>query len=353
MIDSNKASSFKSDFHKIIEPASKIAITSHMGPDDDSISSVLSVYFILTEKYPEKQVRIIYSAEERNDRWSYFENFDKIEFVQEVADELTDIDVLIGLDASVYSRFSKSEDKLKSFSGKKISIDHHANASDEFDLLLVDSNSSSNSELLYWIFFANRASIPPRIAEVILLGILGDTGNLRYINSNQVSAFEVVSRLVAEGNIDIAYLESHYSSMPYETFVVMKELMKNAEIHEVEGWPKFFSSYVGSGYIEKYNPTDLAISSARNIFIASYGTRITGVSWGIVATSQNGGNVKVSLRSQKNSVNVRLLVEEMGIGGGHDRASGGQYKSENGVAEDGKLCIEKIMTWMNEHPVTT
>jgi phosphoesterase RecJ-like protein len=347
MIDPKKISPFVTEFFKLVDSAEKIVITSHMGPDDDSISSVLALYFILHEKYPEKNIRIIYSSE-RNDRWAYFENFEKIEFVAEIAECLNNGDLLIGLDANAYNRFSKDETRLSNFSGKKICIDHHANPPDAFDLSLIETTSSSNSENIYTLFYQDRPSIPPRIAEIILLGILGDTGNLRFINKNQIAAFSIVSRLVVEGDIDIAYLESKYSTFSDGTFTVMQELMKNTAVKEIEGWPKFLCAYVDRGYLEKQKPIDLDISAARNIFIASYGTRISGVEWSIVATSENDGSVKLSLRSLKSSVNVRLLVQDMGIGGGHDRAAGGKF-----VSPTDKLnapdCLETIFAWMKEH----
>lgn len=322
-----------------------------MGPDDDSISSVLGLYFILHEKYPDRKVRIIYSSE-RNDRWSYFENFEKIEFVDEISDELKDADLLIGLDANIYSRFSNNGEKLASFTGKKICIDHHGNPPDSFDLLLVEPTSSSNSENIYTLFYEERRSIPQRTAESILLGILGDTGNLRFINKNQIAAFAIVSRLVVEGDIDIAYLESKYSTFSQNTFVVMQELMKNTSVKEVAGWPKFLCTYIDREYLDANKPLDLDISAARNIFVASYGTRISGVEWSIVATSENDGTVKLSLRSLKSSVNVRLLVQEMGIGGGHDRAAGGKFVPVAGELADAPLCVEKIIAWMQDHPET-
>lgn len=348
MLDQNTLSQFKNSLFEFTDSAQNIIITSHMGPDDDSISSVLSLYFILHEKYPEKTIRIIYSSE-RNSRWSYFENFTVIEYVDEITTELDHCDLLIGLDADIYSRFSKSPERLKQLPCKKIVIDHHANPPDEFDLALIDPVTSSNSEILYSLFFADRPTIPPRIAEVILLGILGDTGNLRFINKDQISAFSVVSRLVLEGDIDIAYLESKYSTFSDTVFSLMQELMRSTEIKEVLGWPRFLCSVLSRSYIERHAVTDVDISAARNIFIATYGTRISGVGWSLVATSENDGDVKVSLRSLKDSINVRLLVQTMGIGGGHDRAAGARFAQENATPLDARDAVTRIMSWMQNH----
>ncbi len=351
MIDQTKIEQFRTNFFELADSAQNILITSHMGPDDDSISSVLSLYFILQEKYPEKSIRIVYSSE-RNDRWNYFENFEKIEFVTEIADVMTDVDLLIGLDANIYSRFSKAPERLQHMECKKIAIDHHGHPPDQFDLLFVEPSISSNSENLYTLFYSDRESIPPRIAEVILLGILGDTGNLRFINPQQVSAFPIVSRLVVEGSIDIAYLESKYSTYSQEVFTVMQELMRNTTFIVVEGWPTCLCSVLPREYIEKNSVDDVTISSARNIFIATYGTRISATGWSIVLTAENDGDVKASLRSLRDSINVQVLVQSMGIGGGHDRAAGARFTSPDTTPLDAEDCLKQITTWMAGHPAT-
>ncbi len=348
MINTIQISEFRSLFFALSDTAHSIVITSHFGPDDDSIASVLSLYFILNEKYPDAKIRIAYTGD-GDDRWSYFENFSRIEFVTDIADILDGVDLLIGLDADIYSRFSKMPEKLLSASCKKIAIDHHGNPPDSFDLLFVDSSISSNAEIIYTLFFSDRAAIPPRIAETLLLGILGDTGNFRFINPKQVSAFSVVSRLVEEGSIDIAFMESKYSAYREAVFVAMQELMKNTSFVTVPGWPRFLYSYISRDYLEKSSLPDVDISAAKNIFIATYGTRLTGIGWAIVAVPNSSGEVSVSMRSLKDSINVRLLAQGMGIGGGHDRAAGARFKPAASQPADSLPSIEKMMVWLKEH----
>ena len=54
---------FAGNFFELVNQAKNVVITAHVSPDSDSIASVLSVYEIIATKYPDKNVRIIYSAE--------------------------------------------------------------------------------------------------------------------------------------------------------------------------------------------------------------------------------------------------------------------------------------------------
>ena len=47
-------------------------------------------------------------------------------------------------------------------------------------------------------------------------------------------------------------------------------------------------------------------------------------------------------------MNVREVAEQMGIGGGHDRAAGGTFR-EGGKVLDSKECLDKILDWLNEN----
>ena len=79
---------FRKSFFELIDVSSSIIITSHISPDDDSIASVLSMYDVVTKYKSDVQVRIVYTAEKSNEvvgRYGTFQNFEQIEFVDDVA----------------------------------------------------------------------------------------------------------------------------------------------------------------------------------------------------------------------------------------------------------------------------
>lgn len=346
---------FKNKFFNLVENAQNILITSHIHPDDDSIGSVLSTYSFLSEKYPNKKTKIIYS-QEFSDTWAYFENFDKIESVDDIANIINEFDLIIFLDSCEYNRFSDFPEKINIFISKNsnlktICLDHHANQSSQFNLLLKNIDASSTTEFIYFLFGEDLAKISSRICETLLLGILGDTGYLQFIRPSQSHIFSVVQRLVTDGAINIQTLKSKYSTYSEKVFKIIQEYVRNSQTKKIPNWPKFFYSFIEKDFIIQGRFTDIEISTASHIFIQTFATALTETSWGMKINPDLNGDISISLRSRPGSVIVKDIVQQMEIGGGHDRAAGGTFKKvEKDLTVSGSF--EKIFDWMRKHEPT-
>ena len=348
MTNTDEFGVFREQFWGLIKSSEHIAITSHYSPDDDSIGSVLATYTILTEKFPNKNIRIIYTGEPST-RHKIFFNFEKIEWVDDVAHHISDSDLLIMLDASQYSRFSKNPDELAKVS-KTIMIDHHASTPDNATLAMVKPGMSSNSELLYHIFNPNFI-LSKSLAEYFLLGILGDTGNFSYVKPEQTEVFKVAKKLVDTIGVSVDMFRSRYGGMSGKAFALIQELVRNTTLASIEGWPDFQYAFIERSVLEKNEYTDEDISAASHMYMGMYLTRMYGYAWGFVLTPRNDGSMRISSRSLPGSVNVRLFFEGLGVGSGHDRASGGAFKKETADREVAE-CIAKTLEWMkNNKPV--
>ncbi len=337
---------FREDFFKLTDGAKNICITAHISPDEDSVASLLAAYRILSDRYPNKSIRMIYGTE-RIPRYQSFQNFEKIEFVDELTDYLDIFDLLICLDGSQYHRFTAQPEKLKNFPGKKVCIDHHSSPIDEFDLMLIAPQISSTAEIIY-LTLGQDKEIDKPLAEVFLLGILGDTGNFTYLRPEQAEALVTAKKLVEAGQIEIADLQSRYRTISPRTLILIQELLKNTQFHQVVGWPDFQTSFINREFVEVNRFTDKDITEAGAVYIAFYIRAITGYSWGFVLTPRVNGQCKVSFRSLPGSVNVRELAEQMRIGGGHDRAAGGTFKEES-KALDPKECLSRVLDWVKQN----
>jgi nanoRNase/pAp phosphatase (c-di-AMP/oligoRNAs hydrolase) len=132
---------FRAQFFAVVEKAEHIVVTAHMSPDDDSIASVMSVFEILSEKYPAKKIQILYSGLPI-ERWHTFAYFKHIQFVDDIANHIEGVDTLIALDgSSSLGRFSKFPQQLESIPNR-ITIDHHASELGPFTLALVVPTST-------------------------------------------------------------------------------------------------------------------------------------------------------------------------------------------------------------------
>lgn len=336
-------SDFQASFWEYIEKGEKIVITAHISPDDDSIASVLATYTILIKKYPHKDIQVIYTAE-KLERYSIFYSFDKIVFVEDVAGHLEGVDTLITLDVNNFARVSKKPEVLAGVP-VRMCIDHHASAPDDFTIGLIVPEYSSNAELVYTALEGERY-LDKNLAEIFLLGILGDTGNLTHIDAHQTEVFSIVKKLVEVGGIRIDSFLSRYRTIPKNIMPLLQEFVRNTTYIDIPNWPSAQYSFVERDFMENGNYTDEDMSAASHIYMGQYLTRVAGQPWGVVFSPRSDGGVRMSSRSLAGSVNVRIFAEMQHIGGGHDRAAGANFKSENGEKIQVAPCIEKVLDFM-------
>ncbi len=120
--------------------------------------------------------------------------------------------------------------------------------------------------------------------------------------------------------------------------------MKNSKIKKIKNWPEFVYSYINIDKCIKFGYTDNDISEGSSYF-TRYLRAVNGVEWGMVITPRlQDMSHSVSFRSSPGSVVTREIGEKMGIGGGHDRASGGKI-----VTKDTKESIKTILDWLKKN----
>ncbi len=330
-------------FKDKVVSAKSIVVSSHTSPDDDSISSVLGIHYYLTEvlKIAKDKINIFYTGE-KTDTWIFFERYSEIKFVNDIYNHIAEEDLIIFLDGSGWRRFSRSEEiaKIKNY---VICIDHHPTPEDIFDLHLVATQYPASVEIIYRLFL-EKESLDKEICEIILMGILGDTGNFRFIKPDQSSTLGIAERLINDGSITVESLQSKYQSMSIVVYKTLQELMKNSKIEKAEGWPEFIVSYLTLDYINENKLDDNVMGEASGLF-APYLKSIKGIGWGFTVTPKLAdGMCRISLRSIPNSVSVRDIMEKTKFGGGHDRAAGGKVKTND--PEEG---IKILLRWMSDN----
>ncbi len=341
---------FRDAFWSYVEHAQHIVITAHYSPDDDSIGSVLSTYLTLSARFPDKKIRVVYTGEPVV-RYQTFKTFAVIEWVDDIAEHLEEVDLLLVLDVNRYTRISKHETitTVAQNIPVTIAIDHHGSTPDTFTLGLIDTSMSSNAELLYRVY--DHTTLTKELAELFLLGIVGDTGNFSYVKPTQADVFLVAKKLLEIVDTSIDAFRARYSGIPKEIIPLLQELVAHMSYVTIAGWLPLQYSYLSRTTVVAGEYSDEDISAASHIFMGQYLNRIEGYSWGIVATPRSDGSARISGRSLPGSVNVRKLFEGMSIGGGHDRASGG-YLAVTDKPIDGTDAIAHVTDWMKHNEPT-
>lgn len=336
---------FKEKFKELVEKVEDIVITGHQPPDDDSIASVLALYHFLKREYPDKKLRLIQEGE-KPENLSIFSGFKEIQFVDDLTENIGGCDLLIVVDGCQWSRFTDSVEKLKNEKLKSICIDHHDSPPDDFDLSLIITDSPSAVEIIYWLFFA-EGEIKKETAEIFMLGILGDTGNFKYVTPKNIKTFDITKNLLPVIGMNIEKFQSRYIKISQTEFSVCRELMKNTRFKKIKKWPKVQYSFLPRKFVEDNKFSDNEVRKGYHLYIDNYLRVIEGYQWGFLISALNG-RFSISLRSLPGSVSVRKIMEDIEIGGGHDRAAGGSYSFDN--KQTAKDCINEIFKYMKTNP---
>ncbi len=332
---------FSTQFWKLVSDAENIAITTHTSPDEDAIGSLLALYTVLNNKYPNKHIRLLISGHEKS-RFAKLALYPKIEFLPDISTLISPTDLFIGLDGGQYHRFSNQPQELKSNTGNTICIDHHRSSPDEFTLSLISPEATSTAEIIYRLF-CTETKINPDLASYLLMGILGDTGNFQYTPPAKSEILLMAQKLLLIMGTTIEQLQSQYSKVSKDSLALTTILLKNMQFHKLNGWPPFQTSYLARSILtDGYQAAD--ISAATHFILQHFIRAVEGYTWGFVLSPKKDGTTSISLNSEPDSVNVRQLVEDLIGGGGHDRASGGTFPEA-----DVQLCLENTLKWIGSH----
>ena len=335
---------FRREFLSLVGQAQTILLTAHVSPDDDSIASVLSLLYILKIKYPKKTLRIVYTGQPTK-KYQSFANSDQVEFVEDLANHLGKADLLIFLDGSQYHRFSKQPEKLQRFAGDTICIDHHSSPIDQFSLSLVAPTISSTAEIVY-LSLCQDESIDKPLAELFLLGILGDTNNFSYLKPHQTDTLITAQKLLSISQVEIQTFKARYSTISTKVFDLVSAFAENTQFHKLPGWPPFQTSHITRNYLEGRQYTENEVADACHTYMSYFLRSITDYQWGFVTYPLSGSDCKISLRSLPDSVNVREIVERMEIGGGVNLSAGGTFKAESDQEQQPAECLSQAIDWL-------
>ncbi|ASA97680.1 MULTISPECIES: DHH family phosphoesterase [Anoxybacillus] len=166
-----------------------IIIHRHVRPDPDAYGSQGGLAELIQASFPEKRVYTVGKDEP------------SLEFLRKmdvVPDEMYNDALVIVCDTANEERVCDQRYKL----GKKIiKIDHHPNEDPYGDILWVDTNASSVSEMIYELYLIGKEHgliLTKEAARLIYAGIVGDTGRFLFPSTNP-KTFKYASELVEYG----------------------------------------------------------------------------------------------------------------------------------------------------------
>ena len=285
-----------------VRDAGSIAISGHIRPDGDCVGSVMGLYLYLKKTLPETEIDV------------YLEKpadiFHCINHIEDIKSEINInkiYDVFLALDCSD-DRLGDARPLFES-ARRKINIDHHISNPGCGDLSIVEPERSSTAELLYDLMDAEQ--LDEEIATALYIGIIHDTGVLRYSNTSP-RTLRIVAELIKFGFDFSSIIESTF----YEKTYLQTQIMGRAILESVRFMhDKCIVSMVSRRMMEFYQVTPGDLDGIVNQL-----QTVRGVECAIFMYETGTLEYKVSLRSN-GRVDVASVAMKFG-GGGHVRAAG-------------------------------
>lgn len=313
---------------KIIEEvrdAGSIAVSGHIRPDGDCVGSVMGLYLYLKNELPAAEIDVYLEKPS--------EIFDCISRIEDLKSDFDNVDrnkiydVFIVLDCA--------DDRLGGVrplyqnARKKINIDHHISNPGCGDLRIVEPERSSTAELLYDMMDA--AAVDAETAKALYIGIIHDTGVLRYSNTS-TRTLQIVAELIKFGFDFPELIQKTF----YEKTYVQTQIMGRAILESVRFMhDKCIVSMVSRRMMEFYQVTPKDLEGIVNHLLA-----VKGVDCAIFMYETGTLEYKISMRSN-GRVDVASVAMRFG-GGGHVRAAG---CTMNGTYHDN---INNLAAWIAE-----
>lgn len=283
---------------EMVKQYDTIIIHRHVRPDPDAYGSQGGLAEILKASFPEKSIFIVGKEEAT---LNYLNRLDKI------PDRTFHGALVIVCDTANEERIDDERYKL---GDKLIKIDHHPNMDPYGDIIWVDTNASSTSELIYEFYLYGKdqgLNMSDQAARLLYAGIVGDTGRFLFPSTSE-KTFAYAGELI------------HYNFSRSEVYEGMYNLTHN--IVKLHGYilQNFELGNHGTAYVkltrellQQYQ----AVPAEASLLVSSLGNIQGIIAW--IFFIEEEGQIRVRLRSKGPIINE---IARNFRGGGHPRAAG-------------------------------
>ena len=304
-----KNNSFK-EIEKIISKARRILAVTHQGPDGDAIGSLAAFGFYL-KKIKKPYYRLCVSGVPESLKFIAGAKSIKSKHPK------NKFDLIIGLDYGAKIQLG-IESYLKKYPEIPLLVfDHHLSTDQDANFGIVDSRRSSTCELLFDYFKAVGFKIDRKIAYVLTVGILDDTGFFKYTDNPK--PLGIVLDLVKRFKIKPVEIDNKLNGQIKTAALKLSGVVLSRVKHNRKN--DFIYSWLQRKELRKHS---LATSDLTDLVKQLKNLKEGRFSLFLIEESQ--GKIRGMLRSRPDKkFNVAELAEKIG-GGGHKYAAGFRCK---------------------------
>jgi len=301
-----------------INAAGSIVITSHKGPDGDSIGCSVGLFNFL-KKISSANISICHPDPAPSFLTWVPNSSAIIDFEtnpETFKKTLLSSDLIFCLDYNASSRMGEEiQPILMEAKGKKVMIDHHLNPEAFCDVVFSDPEQCSTSQMIFELIdgLGKVDLIDEAIGQALYLGIMTDTGSFRY-PSVSARTHEIVAQLIRKGVNHASIHEAVFDSNTIDRLQLRSQILaKNLEL--MKGYPVAIL-FATQEDMDQFNYQKGDTEGLVNVALSVEGVKVA------VFFSEQSDKVKISFRSKGEYV-VNELAANHFSGGGHKYASGG------------------------------
>ncbi|HEY5713987.1 MAG TPA: bifunctional oligoribonuclease/PAP phosphatase NrnA [Candidatus Gracilibacteria bacterium] len=291
---------------KQLRNASNIMVLCHANPDGDAIGSLLGTYHAL------KSLGLSVTPgcyDPVPDNMKFLPGSDKV--ISEFEEQDYDTYILLDCGHQKMLKYDTEKPYILSEQVQKINVDHHPTNDNFGDANFVITQSASTTQILYFLFKELEMEINPTVATCLLLGLYTDTGSFMHQNTTP-ETYQVASQLVRSGGNAQSIANNIFRNYNFRTLKLWGKVLENLHITS-EG-----AAIVG---VEREDYESIGATRQDLNGIIDIINSMPEAKYCVLLSEDDKGNVKASLRTRKEDMDMRALAEQFG-GGGHVKASG-------------------------------
>ncbi len=206
-----------------------------------------------------------------------------------------------------------------------INIDHHPSNDEWGNINFKVTDMASATMIVFKVLQALGAPISPDTATALLLGIYTDTGGFMHQNTTPLT-YLYASELVKLGANYKRIAREVFQKHDFCTLKLWGKVLQNLHV------TKDGAAIVG---VEEKDYKDLGCKREDLGGVIDFINSMPEAKYSVLLSEDGNGNVKASLRTRDDSIDVKALAEKFG-GGGHVKAAGFTIKGGH---------LEKEVKW--------
>lgn len=293
------------NFWKELTSHKNILMGVHVSPDGDCVGSSLALRRVLKSLGKKAD---IYSFDPIPDNCKFLSDTDFI-IVKTLPNKKYDLFLL--LDCNTLDRTKLSDDEIKTLPKTKMVIDHHVAAPSDWYMSLINQKAPATADIIYNLLKANNIEIDKDTAEMLLTGIICDTGCYKHSNTT-AETFSNTAQLMEKG-ANVSYIAKEYfDSRSLKSLMLMGYVLNNIKVYDDD---KIIIGYVDYNFIIDNEITDLE-SESINGQLSCLKDHV----FSVFMRETYPNVIRCSLRSP-DKVNCNEIANAFN-GGGHVNASG-------------------------------